>query len=186
MCIALFNLVIYVNFLALQSLLVPRLLPSRAGRGSLPIDLFRLGSLTHKDGFDIDQIFPSPTCLFLTTKLLESSGTMSPLPSRTRRFPPCALPSLDQTPYSFNLSSFVNISEYRKYVDGVLKKLELGSNLHIGVPRFYEAFFGDMESLETAAAAVFMKCQKGNNPLYNKELGWRDWPQGAKEKYVLK
>jgi hypothetical protein len=31
-----------------------------------------------------------------------------------------------------------------------------------------------------------MKCQKGIDPLYNKELGWRGWLQGAKEKDVLK
>jgi hypothetical protein len=55
--------------------------------------------------------------------------------------PPCPLPNLDQTPYSFNTSSFVNTSEYRKHVDGVLK-VELGSDFYIRVPRFYEAFLG--------------------------------------------
>lgn len=65
-------------------------------------------------------------------------------------------------------------------------KTELGSDLHIGVLHFYDAFFGEIESLETAAATIFKKFQKGNNPLYNKELGWRNWPQGAKEKDVLK
>jgi hypothetical protein len=65
-------------------------------------------------------------------------------------------------------------------------KVELGSDLRIGVPHFHEAFFGEIEGLETAATAVFMKCQKGIDPLYSEELGWRDWPQGAKEKDVLK
>jgi hypothetical protein len=37
-------------------------------------------------------------------------------------------------------------------------KVELGSDLYIGVPLFYEAFFGEIEGLETAAAAIFMKC----------------------------
>lgn len=31
-----------------------------------------------------------------------------------------------------------------------------------------------------------MKCQKDNDPLFIEELGWHDWPQGAKEKDVLK
>ena len=70
-------------------------------------------------------------------------------------------------------------------MDDVLK-VELGSDLYVGVPRFYEAFFGEVGGLETAAAAVFMKCQKGANPLYSEELGWHEWPQGAKEKDVLK
>jgi hypothetical protein len=63
----------------------------------------------------------------------------------------------NQTPYSFNTSSFVNTSEYRKHVDDVLK-VELGLDLHIGVPCFHETFFGEIEGLETAATAVFMKC----------------------------
>lgn len=47
--------------------------------------------------------------------------------------PPRPLPNLDQTPHSFNTSSFVNTSEYRKHVNNVLK-VELGLDLHIGVP----------------------------------------------------
>jgi hypothetical protein len=70
-------------------------------------------------------------------------------------------------------------------VDDVLK-VELGSDIHIGVPCFHEAFFGEIEGLETTAIAVFIKCQKGINPLYTEELSWRGWPQGAKEKDVLK
>jgi hypothetical protein len=42
-------------------------------------------------------------------------------------------------------------------MDGVLK-VKLGSDLYIGVPRFYKAFFGEIEGLKTAATAVFMKC----------------------------
>jgi hypothetical protein len=99
--------------------------------------------------------------------------------------PPRQLPNLDQTPRLQTTSSFVNSSEYRKHADDVLKD-ELGSSLHIGVPGFYEAFFGDITGLEAAAAAVFTKCRKGNNTLYNEERGWRDWPEGAKEKDVLK
>jgi hypothetical protein len=98
--------------------------------------------------------------------------------------PPRLLPNIDQTPYSFNTSSFVNTSEYRKHVDDVLK-VELGAALYIGVPGFYDAFFGEIADLKKVATAVFMKCQKGNNPLYSEERGWRDWLDGAKEKDVL-
>src|SRR5205814_4143738 len=89
------------------------------------------------------------------------------------------------TPNSFNTSSFVNSSEYRKHVDDVLKD-ELGSSLHIGVPEFYKAFFGEVTGLETMAAAVFTKCKEGSDPLYSDDRGWRDWPEGSKEKDVLK
>lgn len=32
---------------------------------------------------------------------------------------------------------------------------------------------------------VFMKCQKGDNPLYSEGCGWRDWLEGVEEKDVL-
>jgi len=70
-------------------------------------------------------------------------------------------------------------------VDEVLK-IELGSSLHIDVLGFYETFFGEIAGLETTAASVFAKCQKGNNPLYNQERGWHGWPEDAKEKDVLR
>lgn len=170
--------------LALQNLPGARRLPSLNGRGSLLSDLSRYISLVDSDEFDIKLVIPllgevvnnapAPKIWDIVRDLVVQSTP-----------PPRALRSLDQTPYSFNTSSFVNTSEYRKHVDGVLKD-ELGSDLYIGVPRFYEAFFGEIEGLETAAAAVFMKCQKGVDPLYSEELGWRDWPHGAKEKDVLK
>lgn len=65
-------------------------------------------------------------------------------------------------------------------------KAKLGLCAHVEIPRFYEAFFGEIEGLKTAAAAIFMNCQTGNNLLYNQELGWHNWPQGTQKKYVLK
>jgi hypothetical protein len=44
--------------------------------------------------------------------------------------------------------------------------------LFTGVPRFFEAFFGDITGLEVTAEAVFEKCKKGNSPYYEK----RGWP----------
>lgn len=66
------------------------------------------------------------------------------------------------------------------------QKVEPVSNLYVELPRFYEAFLEEIEGFETAAAAVFIKCQKGKNPVYSEKLGWRDWSQGAKKKDVLK
>lgn len=66
------------------------------------------------------------------------------------------------------------------------QKVELVSNLYVELPRFYEAFLEEIEGFETAAAAVFTKRQKGKNPVYSEKPGWRDWPQSAKKKDVLK
>lgn len=99
--------------------------------------------------------------------------------------PPRSFPNLDQTPWVQTTSSFVNSSEQRRYVDDIMKD-ELGSSLYIGVPGFYDAFFGNITGLEEAAAAVFTKCQQGEDPLYNEEHGWRDWPKLSKESDVLK
>ncbi|KAH0550889.1 hypothetical protein GP486_007747 [Trichoglossum hirsutum] len=106
----------------------------------------------------------------------------------TEVIPPHSTPStlsfLDQTPLSRNASSFVNSSEHRKDVDGILKE-ELG-RLYIGIPRFFDIFFRDIIDLETAAAAVFKKCKDGNDPLYSDDVGWRGWPEDAHEEDVLK
>lgn len=170
--------------LALQSIPAARLLPSPNGRGSLFGDLSRFNSVVDSDDFDFSSVArllkevvdnAPDTQIWKTVKELVVESTP----------PPRLLPNIDQTPYSFNTSSFVNTSEYRKHVDDVLK-VELGAALYIGVPGFYEAFFGEIVDLGTVAATVFMKCQKGDNPLYSEDRGWRDWPDGAKEKDVLR
>lgn len=69
-------------------------------------------------------------------------------------------------------------------MDDVLKD-ELGSSLYIGVPGFYDAFFGDVEELDSISQAVFAKCQEGGDPLFREGRGWRDWPNEAKEPGVL-
>jgi hypothetical protein len=169
---------------ALQNLPAAQLLPSPTSRGSLRSDLLSLGSWAVSDDFDIDRITPVWNAVFNNESDEKVWNKVSIAVAKSTP-PPRPLPNLDQTPYSFNTSSFVNTSEYRKHVDDVLK-VELGPDLYIGVPRFHEAFFGEIEGLETTATAVFMKCQKGIDPLYTEELGWRGWPQGAKEKDVLK
>ncbi|KAJ2904886.1 hypothetical protein MKZ38_006927 [Zalerion maritima] len=78
--------------------------------------------------------------------------------------PPRSVRSLQQTPRLRNTSSFVNSSEHRKYVYNFLKE-ELGP-MYVGVPGFYEAYFGNIAGLEPAAVGVFEKCQGGDSPLY--------------------
>ena len=69
-------------------------------------------------------------------------------------------------------------------MDDLLKE-ELGP-LYVGIPGFYEAFYGKLPHLEENAETVFRKCQKGDKPLYYEKIGWRDWPNEAQEKDVLK
>ena len=68
--------------------------------------------------------------------------------------------------------------EYRKYVNYVLKE-KLGP-LYIGIPSLYKAFFKRVEGFKEASTAVFKKCKEGDNPLYTKKGGWRDWPKSIK------
>ena len=56
------------------------------------------------------------------------------------------------------------MSEYRKYIDNILKE-ELGP-LYIGIPSLYKVFFREVEGLKEASAAVFKKCKGGDNLLY--------------------
>ncbi len=68
-------------------------------------------------------------------------------------------------------------------MDGVLKE-ELGQ-LYVGVPGFFDAYFGSVTGLTSVAQAVFDKCKEGDNPLYREESGWQGWPEGARERDVL-
>jgi len=68
-------------------------------------------------------------------------------------------------------------------VDDVLKE-ELGP-LYVGIPGLYKAFFREVKGLKAVSAAVFKKCKEGDNLLYTKKGGWRNWPKGIKESKVL-
>ncbi|EFW13307.1 conserved hypothetical protein [Coccidioides posadasii str. Silveira] len=94
-----------------------------------------------------------------------------------------SLPIL-QTPRSRNTSSLANSSELRRDIDPVLRE-ELLEDLHADVPDFYAAYFDDIEGLVSTAQAVFENCKTGDSPLY-RENGWKDWPDHADEKPVLK
>ncbi|EEH17372.1 hypothetical protein PABG_07368 [Paracoccidioides brasiliensis Pb03] len=98
--------------------------------------------------------------------------------------PPHPTSSLQQTPWLRNTSSFANSTEYRKHVDIVLKE-ELGE-IHVDIPRFFDAYFGDIPQLTAVSQAVLEECEKGNSPLYREDEGWKGWPELAAEKDVLR
>ena len=97
--------------------------------------------------------------------------------------PPRPASSIQQTPWLRSTGSFANSTEHRKYVDDVLKE-ELG-HMYVGVPGFFDAFFGEVADLGPAAQAVFDKCKEGDTPLYQEESGWQGWPEEAREGEVL-
>ncbi|KAK5660714.1 hypothetical protein OQA88_12079 [Cercophora sp. LCS_1] len=158
--------------LALQSLPASRLLRS-SGRGkNLLGDLLRLNSaLNSDDYFDLDRIKPLLKSAIandndaLIWKEVYNAVTESTPPPR-----PIAS-SFQQTPWLHNTGSFANSSEYRKDVDRVLRN-ELGV-IYVGLPRFYQTFFGRVADLGTASEAVFEKC---------KEDHFLSWFSGLSEK----
>ncbi|KAH9436058.1 hypothetical protein MCOR02_004967 [Pyricularia oryzae] len=87
-----------------------------------------------------------------------------------------------QTPWLHNTGSFANSSEYRQDVDRVLRS-ELGP-LYVGLPCFWDAFFGRVAGLHAISENVFKKCTEGSDPLFCGE-GWNGWPAEAKEKEVM-
>lgn len=172
-----------VNLLsALQALPAARILQSRHGGKTLFHDLLRLNAVVSSDDFDDGQIRPLLDAIIhnqpdevVWDRVYEAVTESTP--------PPRPSSSFQQTPLSINTGSFANSAEHRKYVGDVLK-VELG-NLYVGVPGFFDAFFGDVPGLRTAAQAVLDKCKKGDSPLYRVESGWQGWPEGAKENGVL-
>lgn len=167
--------------MALQALPASRVLQSVSSSTNLFSDLARLGSVVNSDNFDSEQLIPLLSAVLnkesddaVWAKVYTVAAESTP--------PPRPLPFLGQTPYLHTTSSFANSSEHRKYVDTVLKE-ELGS-IYIGIPDFYDAYFGNIDGLEEAGAAVLRRCKEGHSPLYDGN-GWRDWPESAKEKEVL-
>ncbi|RYN85705.1 hypothetical protein AA0119_g13200 [Alternaria tenuissima] len=167
---------------ALQALPAARHLPScRSGKNLLE-DLSRLMTTVNADDFDIERILPLLQAILhkesdhvIWDRVYDAVAESTP--------PPRPSSSFQQTPLSINTGSFANSAEHRKHVDDVLKE-ELG-HLYVGVPGFFDAFFGDVPGLRTAAQAVLDKCKEGDSPLYRVESGWQGWPEGAKEKDVL-
>jgi hypothetical protein len=166
----------------LQVLPAARLLHSQNGSKSLFHDLLRLNAAVGSDGFDADRVRPLlDAILTLQPDEFVWNAVYNAVTESTP--PPRPTSSFQQTPLSINTGSFANSAEHRKHVDDVLKE-ELG-HLYVGIPGFFEAFFGDVPGLKPAAQAVFDKCKEGDNLLYHVESGWQGWPEEAKEKDVL-
>ena len=175
-----------LSIVILSSLLgfrASRLLPAERGNNVLVNDLSRLFStITSNDSdFEYKRIQP----LLQDALAIKSDRDIwkqayDAIAEHTPPFRTIAS-SLQQTPWLRNTSSFVNSSEHRKYVDGVLKE-ELGP-LYVGLPELQTALFGGVADLDSASEATFKKCEEGESPLFDK--GWQGWPEGANEKDVL-
>ncbi|KAF3768239.1 hypothetical protein M406DRAFT_249998 [Cryphonectria parasitica EP155] len=159
-----------------------RLLPSRGSGNNLLSDLSRLISVVNSDDLDLNRIKPllnaaladSPDDALIWDQVYHAVTESTPPPR------PIAS-SVQQTPLFRNTSSFANSSEYRKYVDDVLKE-ELGV-MYVGLPHFDQTYFGDVVNLETASEAFFKECKEGASPLFR--AGWTGWPKSANQNNVL-
>uniref|UniRef100_A0A0D2Y891 non-specific serine/threonine protein kinase n=1 Tax=Fusarium oxysporum (strain Fo5176) TaxID=660025 RepID=A0A0D2Y891_FUSOF len=168
--------------LALQNLRASRLLRSSGSGKNLLSDLSRLNAAVNSDDVDLDRIKPllrlsltdKPADTLIWDKVYEAVTESTPPPR------PIAS-SFQQTPWSRNTSSFANSSEYRKYVDDVLKK-ELGS-MYVGLRCFHDTYFGGVAGLDAASQAFFKQCVEGSDPLF--EDGWKGWPRDANQDDVL-
>jgi hypothetical protein len=166
----------------LRALQAARFLQSRHRGKTLFYDLLRLNAAVSSDTFNAERLRPLLDAILefqpdevVWDRVYDAVTESTPPPRPTSSF--------QQTPLSINTGSFANSAEHRKHVDDVLKE-ELG-HLYVGIPGFFEAFFGDVPGLKPAAQAVFDKCKEGDNMLYHVESGWQGWPEEAKEKDVL-
>ncbi|KAI8634829.1 serine/threonine-protein kinase Sgk2 [Xylariaceae sp. FL1651] len=167
---------------ALQILPAARLLRSNSGR-TLFSELPRLYAAVTSDDFDFDfndvrpllkaALSESPDDVLIWDQVCLAVTESTP--------PPRTIASFQQTPWVRNTSSFPNSSEYRQDVNKVPKE-ELGS-LFVGLPDFFDVFFGRVANLREASEAAFQRCLEGDSPLFAE--GWREWPEDANQDDVL-
>lgn len=167
----------------LQTLPAARFLPSRNGSKSLFYDLLRLNAAVSSAEFDVERIRPLLDAI-LDNKSDEVIWENVYAAVTESTPPPRPASSIQQTPWLRSTGSFANSTVYRRFFDNVLKE-ELGP-MYVGVPGFFEGFFGEVADLKPVAQAVFDKCTEGDTPLYYKEGGWHGWPDGGKERDVLR
>lgn len=167
---------------ALQSLPASRALRSVSGSKNLFSDLLRLSSTINSDNYDLEGLIPLFAAILNNEQDEKIWDKVYAIATESTP-PPRPLPLLSETPYLHTTSSLVNSSERRKHVDRVLKE-ELDS-IYIGVPGFFEAYFGGIDGLDNICATVFEKCKEGDAPHFREGGGWRDWPNISKEKDVL-
>ncbi|KAH9861098.1 hypothetical protein IAQ61_010834 [Plenodomus lingam] len=172
-----------------------RLLPAKGNNVNLFGDLLELNTAVNAGNFDIKHILPLLRAVLnnepdeaiwdnVYAAVAASTAFTVAIPTTPPLSAPSLAASFPQTPWLRNTSSFANSTEHRKYVDDVLKE-ELGT-MYAGVPGLFEAFFGEIASLELAAQAVLERCKAGDNPLYLEGSGWQGWPESAKERDVLR
>ncbi|KAK6859033.1 hypothetical protein PG995_004886 [Apiospora arundinis] len=174
------SIVILSSLLGLRA---SRLLPAERGSKTLINDLSRLFSTITSDDSDFEYKRIQPLLHHALAINSDSDIWRQAYDAVAEHTPPSRTiaSSLQQTPWLRNTSSFVNSSEHRKYVDGVLKE-ELGP-LYVGLQDLQTVFFGGIADLDTASEATFKKCQDGETPLFDD--GWQGWPEDANEKDVL-
>ncbi|KAI6257061.1 hypothetical protein MCOR27_000050 [Pyricularia oryzae] len=172
---------------ALQTLPVARRLPSKTGPGVLRSDLVKLISAAASGDFDFDRFKPllliaianNRDDAFLWDQVYRAVTEATP--------PSQSVASSLQTPWLHNTGSFANSSEYRQDVDKVLRS-ELGP-LYVGLPCFWDAFFGRMAGLRAISENVFKECTESSDPLFCGErkldVGLVDDPQAGKDSKCL-
>nr|ODO00877.1 hypothetical protein L204_01600 [Cryptococcus depauperatus CBS 7855] len=175
------------NFLvALQALPVSRILPSKTSvQYTVQDDILRLRSAASSDDLDSDCIRSLVEAALadnledalIWDRVIDAAAVLE-LASPPRPM----LPSFQQPPWLHHISSVRYSSERQPGIDYRVLESELGQ-LRDGLSGFHATFFGSVEGLETAAAAVFQSCTSGSDPLFRD--GWKGWPTNANEDAVL-
>lgn len=167
---------------AIQGLRATRRLHSVGINKSLQVDIAILSTVVGSDNFDVATISP------LLIAVLEQKpdkeiwdrvyDAVSPRPSTPKK---SRLASVKDTPFRFSSSSVVNSSEYRDEIDSLLHA-ELGT-IRVDLD-IYNTFWGEVDSLRETAEAIFKEFCAGDEPRFDHDSGWRDWPDVTSEKNV--
>ncbi|KND87651.1 hypothetical protein TOPH_07727, partial [Tolypocladium ophioglossoides CBS 100239] len=148
-----------VSLISVLLLNLPAVLERRSGSGTdvLRTDLIRLLSDVTSSNFEFDRIRPLLKAALadglddahiwdqVAIATAESTPPPQPIP-----------PSIQQTPWSQNTSSFVNSLELRENMDPILK-LELEHQKNVGLPHFCATVFSGVPDLEAVSATVFRR-----------------------------
>jgi hypothetical protein len=148
---------------------------------SIFLEFSRLSTDVVSENYELDRVLP---LLKAAVNKADDSTIWNHVKSAIAEAapPPRSIAStLQQTPWLPNTSNFPNSSEHRKHVDGILKA-ELG-HLYVGIPKFWDKYFGGVDELEAASEVFFEQCRRGARPMFVD--GWTSWPTSAKEDEVL-
>ncbi|KAI9773773.1 MAG: hypothetical protein M1839_002006 [Geoglossum umbratile] len=154
--------------LALQALPASCLLPSNGGGKNLFSDLSRLNLSINTGDFDVGRVMPLLIAILNNESddiiwdkvyeiVVESALTTIAKPSTPPPSSPPRTASFQQTPWTFNTGSFADTSDLRR-----------------NIPQLHEM-----------TTAVLQSCQDAEPSLFQKGVGWLDWPGGCEETAVL-